>query len=104
MSVDVCKIDGTFEGTEVVHTSDDLASAIVPNHQLRGFDKVVISASNTKTVRFPIQMEDLGLWNSRMNYVVEAGSFTVLVGSSSGDQRKHHVHSACMSATGRIIQ
>lgn len=89
VSIDVTNTDAKRDGTEVVqvYVSDDIAAVVVPNRQLKGFEKVVISAGKTKTVKIPIKVEDLGLWNSRMKYVVEPGNFTVLVGSSSEDIR-----------------
>ena len=48
---------------------------------------MVIPAGKTTTVKIPIKVEDIGLWNTRMKYVVEPGRFTVLVGSSSEDIR-----------------
>jgi beta-glucosidase len=88
VSVDVTNT-ASRDGTEVVqvYISDDIASVVVPNRALKGFDKVVIPAGKTKTVKIPIKVEDIGVWNSRMKYVVEPGSFTVLVGSSSEDIR-----------------
>jgi beta-glucosidase len=88
VSVDVTNT-ASRDGTEVVqvYISDDIASVVVPNRALKGFDKVVIPAGKTKTVKIPIKVQDIGVWNSRMKYVVEPGSFTVLVGSSSEDIR-----------------
>lgn len=89
VSVDVTNTHATREGTEVVqvYIQDEIASVVVPNRQLRGFDKVVIPAGKTKTVKIPVKIQDIGVWNSRMKYVVEPGRFTVLVGSSSEDIR-----------------
>ncbi|KAJ5182651.1 hypothetical protein N7492_000267 [Penicillium capsulatum] len=89
VSVDVTNKEKKRNATEVVqaYISDDIASVMVPNRQLRGVDKVVIPAGKTKTVSIPIKVEDLGLWNARMIYVVEPRNFTVLVGSSSQDIR-----------------
>ncbi|CAL5871896.1 uncharacterized protein PFLUO_LOCUS6151 [Penicillium psychrofluorescens] len=89
VSLEVTNTDPHRDGTEVVqvYVSDDIATVVVPNRQLKGFEKVVIPAGKTVNVKIPIPVEDLGLWNSRMKYVVEPGSFTVLVGSSSADIR-----------------
>jgi beta-glucosidase len=89
VSVDVTNTHATRDGTEVVQAyfQDDIATVVVPNRQLKGFKKVVIPAGETKTVEIPIKVEDIGLWNTRMKYVVEPGQFTVLVGSSSEDIR-----------------
>lgn len=89
VSVDVKNTDAAREGTEVVqvYVVDEVASVVVPNRLLKGFKKVVIPAGQTKTVEIPLKVQDLGLWNVRMKYVVEPGAFGVLVGSSSEDIR-----------------
>ncbi|KAJ5360270.1 Glycoside hydrolase superfamily [Penicillium concentricum] len=89
VSVDVTNTHATREGTEVVqvYIQDNIASVVVPNRSLKGFKKVVIPAGKTKTVKIPIKVADIGLWNARMKYVVEPGTFTALVGSSSEDIR-----------------
>ncbi|KAJ5836471.1 Glycoside hydrolase superfamily [Penicillium robsamsonii] len=89
VSVDVTNTHATREGTEVVqvYIQDNIASVVVPNRILKGFKKVIIPAGKTKTVKIPIKVEDIGLWNTRMKYVVEPGTFTALVGSSSEDIR-----------------
>ncbi|KAF3396295.1 Periplasmic beta-glucosidase [Penicillium rolfsii] len=89
VSVAVTNTDKSREATEVVqvYVSDEIASVVVPNRALKGFEKVVIPAGSTKTVKIPILIKDIGLWNTRMKYVVEPGNFTVLVGSSSEDIR-----------------
>lgn len=89
VSVDVRNMDTGRDGTEVVqvYVVDEIASVVVPNRQLKGFEKVFVPAGETRTVRVPVNVGDLGLWDSRMRYVVEPGEFTVLVGSSSEDIR-----------------
>ncbi|KAL1987240.1 hypothetical protein VTN96DRAFT_4572 [Rasamsonia emersonii] len=89
VSVDVTNTHPSRDGTEVVqvYVVDEYASVVVPNRQLKGFDKVFIPAGQTKTVQIPLQVSDLGLWDVNMNYVVEPGAFIVLVGSSSADIR-----------------
>lgn len=81
--------NSTVDGTEVVqvYVKDDITSVVVPNKQLRGFAKVPIAAGATETVTVDIDVADLGLWDVRLNYVVEPGTFTVYAGSSSSDLR-----------------
>ena len=38
-------------------------------------------------VNFSIPINELGLWDKDMNYIVEAGDFEIMVGSSSADIR-----------------
>lgn len=77
------------DGAEVVqvYVKDLMTSIVVPNIQLKGFDKVTVKAGKTVTVQIPLKVEDLGLWNINMKYVVEPGDFQVFVGSSSKDFR-----------------
>lgn len=77
------------DGAEVVqvYVKDLMASVVVPNIQLKGFEKVTIKAGETVTVKIALKVEDLGLWDINMKYVVEPGDFTVFVGSSSKDFR-----------------
>ncbi|RJE19314.1 beta-glucosidase, partial [Aspergillus sclerotialis] len=89
VSVDVRNLDKKRDGTEVVqvYIVDEVSSVVVPNRRLVGFEKVVVRAGEIRRVRIPIRVADLGLWDVRMEYVVEAGAFGVLVGSSSVDIR-----------------
>ncbi|KUI69638.1 Periplasmic beta-glucosidase [Cytospora mali] len=79
--------NSTVDGTEViqVYVKDEVSSVVVPNKLLKGFAKVPIAAGQTETVNVDINVADLGLWDIKMNYVVEPGNFTVFVGSSSGN-------------------
>lgn len=77
------------DGTEVVqlYIVDEIASVAVPNRALKGFEKVLIPAGESVTVDIEVKVEELGLWDESMQYVVEPGDFGVLVGSSSTDIR-----------------
>jgi len=81
--------NSTRDGTEVVqmYLQDVLASVVVPNIQLKGFQKVPIAAGVTETISIPLNVSDVGLWNINMEYVVEPGEFVVMIGSSSADIR-----------------
>lgn len=81
--------NGTRDGAEVVqlYVKDVLATVDVPNIQLKGFEKVMIPAGETTTVEIPLNVSDCGLWDRKMQYVVEPGEFIVYVGASSLDVR-----------------
>jgi beta-glucosidase len=81
--------NSTRDGTEVVqlYMSDVIASVAVPNIALKGFQKVQIGAGKTEVVKIAVRVAELGVWDVRMKYVVEAGDFLVQVGSSSRDLR-----------------
>jgi beta-glucosidase len=88
VSVDVTN-QSQLDGQEVIqlYVKDVYASVVVPNIQLKGFSKVLIKAGETKKVQIPLDVSQLGLWNYKMQYVVEPGDFTVFIGASSGDLR-----------------
>ncbi|KAK4245576.1 glycoside hydrolase [Corynascus novoguineensis] len=77
------------DGQEVVqvYVKDLIASVVVPKIQLRGFQKVHLRAGESKQVSIKVKMQDLGVWDARMRYVVEPGDFMFLVGASSNDFR-----------------
>ncbi|KAK6603277.1 glycosyl hydrolase family 3 [Botrytis cinerea] len=81
--------NSTRDGAEVVqlYVQDVISSVVVPNIQLKGFSKVSIKAGETETVNIDLKVEDVGLWDIRMKYVVEPGDFVVQIGSSSADLR-----------------
>lgn len=81
--------NSTRDGTEVVqlYVKDIISSVVVPNILLKGFSKVEIAAGETKSVEIPLAIQELGLWDITMKYVVEPGDFVVFVGSSSADLR-----------------
>ncbi|KAL3465876.1 glycoside hydrolase superfamily [Aspergillus heterothallicus] len=89
VSVDITNTDSRRDAAEVVqvYVVDEISTVVVPNKQLKAFEKVVIRAGETKTVEIELDVAELGLWDSRMKYVVEPGAFRVLVGGDSGAER-----------------
>lgn len=77
------------DGKEVVqvYVQDVYASIVVPNIELKGFKKVMVRAGETIAVSVDLDVSKWGLWNRKMEYVVEKGDFVVHVGSSSKDLR-----------------
>ena len=84
VSVDVQNI-GDRPGGEVVqlYIRDLVASVVRPVKELAGFERVSLQAGETKTVRFELGPERLGLYNRQLQFVVEPGEFRVTVGTSS---------------------
>ncbi|MDR0433205.1 MAG: glycoside hydrolase family 3 C-terminal domain-containing protein [Bifidobacteriaceae bacterium] len=86
VSVDVTNTSAVA-GKEVVELyviSPNAASALRPDKQLKGFEKVEIAAGATKSVSIELDIADLWFWDeagSRRTY--DAGQWTVLVGPSS---------------------
>jgi beta-glucosidase len=76
---------GSRAGTDVaqLYVHDDVGSVTRPLRQLKGFHRVELAAGATKTVEFRVPVQQLGLWNQAMRYVVEPGTFHLYAGSSS---------------------
>ncbi len=83
------KNTGTVAGDEVVqlYIRDDVSSVTTYEKVLRGFDRIHLSPGEEKVVHFLLTSHDLGLWNKHDEFVVEPGTFTVMVGRSSEDIR-----------------
>lgn len=75
------------DGSEVVqiYVKQMIASIDVPRYRLRGFKKISIKAGGKQMVQVDLRVSDWGIWNRNMQYVVEPGRYTVLVGNSSED-------------------
>lgn len=82
------KNTGKMDGEEVVqlYIRDDYSSATRPVKELKGYERIALKAGKSKTVTFEIKPEHLAYYDAKMNYGVEAGDFTVMVGSSSRDK------------------
>lgn len=84
VTVDVTNT-GAYDGEEVVqlYVRDEVASITRPVKELRGFEKVNLKKGETKTVSFDITDEQLGFYDNDLNYTVEKGDFTFMVGGDS---------------------
>lgn len=80
---------GTRDGEEVVqlYIRDELASVAQPIKQLKGFQRIMLKAGDTREVSFEITPEMLKLYNAKMEWVVEPGDFRIMIGASSRDIR-----------------
>lgn len=110
VSVDVTNT-GNYDGEEIVqlYVADKVASMVRPIKELKGFQKVFIPKGQTKRVEFKLNVKDLGFWNNLMQYVVEPGTFEIMVGTNSEElQKKEAVWddgkvSEAPSAKGRVV-
>lgn len=110
VSVDVTNT-GNYDGEEIVqlYVADKVASMVRPIKELKGFQKVFIPKGQTKRVEFKLNVKDLGFWNSLMQYVVEPGTFEIMVGTNSEElQKKEAVWddgkvSEASSVKGRVV-
>ncbi|GHA12027.1 glycosyl hydrolase [Arenicella chitinivorans] len=84
VSVDVANT-GKRAGEEVVqlYLHDRVASIARPVKELKGFRKVAIEPGANQTVEFILNDETLGFFNQHGEWLVEAGEFGVMVGTSS---------------------
>lgn len=78
---------GEREGKEVVqlYVNDVVSSVTTPVKVLRGFEKISLAPGEKRMVDFILDYDDLALWNSNMEFVVEPGEFKVMIGRSSDD-------------------
>jgi beta-glucosidase len=88
ISVDV-KNNGERKGDEVVqlYINDLISSTSKPVKELKGYERITLEPGETKTVNLRLTPEDLSLFDRDMNFVVEPGTFEVMIGSSSRDIR-----------------
>ncbi|KIK67754.1 glycoside hydrolase family 3 protein [Collybiopsis luxurians FD-317 M1] len=69
-----------------IYISDDKATLPRPRKELKGFRKVALKPSESKTIEVHLDRDALGFYDERREeWVAEKGSFTVLVGGSSED-------------------
>jgi len=88
VTVDVTNV-GKYKGDEVVqlYMKDETSSVTVYESQLRGFERINLLPGETKTVSFALHPDYFKLLDKKMQWVVEPGSFELMVGSSSEDIR-----------------
>jgi beta-glucosidase len=81
------KNTGEREGDEVpqLYINEKVTDVTTYEKQLRGFERVHLNAGETKSVNFILTPDDLSIWNRDMHFVVEPGTFKVMVGASSED-------------------
>jgi beta-glucosidase len=84
ISVEVTN-SGNYDGKEVVqlYIHDDYASIIRPIKELKGFELVNLKKGETKTISFTLTDKELGFYDNDGNYLVEPGTFKIMVGGSS---------------------
>ncbi len=81
---------GSVDGEEVVqlYIQDIAATYARPVKELKGFEKVMIKAGETKTLSFKLTETELGYYFPCGTYTVEAGQFNVFVGGNSVDVKQ----------------
>jgi beta-glucosidase len=76
-------------GDEVaqLYVRDVLASMARPVMELRGFQRMHLQPGESREVTLPLGPEHLRMLDRNMQWVVEPGTFRVMVGASSKDIR-----------------
>ena len=89
---------GACTGSEVVqlYIRDDVSSVTRPVKELKGFAKVSLTPGESAVVSLAITPESLAFHDDRMAFVVEPGTFTIWIGTSSRDED-------CQRLTLRVI-
>ena len=79
--------EGDRLGEEVVqlYVRDDFSRVTRPLKELRGFRRVSLEPGQTRTVEFEITPDSLAYYDLDMNWRVEPGEFTIMIGPSSRD-------------------
>jgi len=80
---------GDSDSTETAqfYLSDIHASTIVPLHHLIGFERVMLKAGESKTLKFTITPEMMSFYNDDGKLTLEPGQFRLEVGGCSPSQR-----------------
>ena len=78
---------GKVTGKEVVqlYIRDEYCSVVRPIKELKAFKKVNLLPGETKTVSMSVKLKDCGYYNNKGKYLLEPGTFKVMLGSSSDD-------------------
>ena len=92
---------GNYDGDEVVqmYIRDQISSATRPVKELKGYQRIFLKRGETKQVSFEINKETLAFYDIDMNYCVEPGDFSIMVGSSSDSK---HLKSTTLKVNKRM--
>lgn len=76
---------GNMKAKEVVqmYIKDEIGSVTRPDKELKGFDKIELDAGESKIVSFKITPKMLEFTGIKMEKILEAGDYTVKIGTSS---------------------
>ncbi|MEC8723514.1 MAG: glycoside hydrolase family 3 N-terminal domain-containing protein [Bacteroidota bacterium] len=93
---------GNYDGDEVVqmYIRDQISSATRPVKELKGYQRIFLKKGETKQVSFEINKETLAFYDIDMNYCVEPGDFSIMIGSSSDN---NHLKSTTLKVNKRMI-
>jgi len=80
---------GKYAGEEVaqLYLRQLVAQPIRPVKELKGFQKVMLQAGETKTITFTIDKDKLAFYNDQLERITQPGEFSLMIGSASDDIR-----------------
>ncbi|MBP3878305.1 MAG: glycoside hydrolase family 3 C-terminal domain-containing protein [Lachnospiraceae bacterium] len=78
---------GSRDGVEVaqLYMQDVTASLVRPVRELKGYERVHLSAGETKEVLFALPKKEMGFWDNEGKYRLEDGLFRIYAGGNSRD-------------------
>ncbi len=81
---------GKYNGEETVqlYIRDVYASITPAVKKLKGFQKIMLKAGETKTVKFPITVNDLTFIGGNLKPIYEPGEFKIMIGGNSQDVKE----------------
>ena len=81
---------GQRDGEEVVqfYLRDVVGSSTRPVQELKGFQKILLKAGESRQVTFHVSDNDLKFYNEDLKWVSEPGEFEVMTGGNSRDVQK----------------
>ncbi|GIZ09512.1 glycoside hydrolase family 3 N-terminal domain-containing protein [Flavobacterium sp. UMI-01] len=84
------KNTGAVKAKEVVqmYIKDEIGSVTRPDKELKAFDKIELNPGESKVVKFRITPKMLEFTGLKMDKILEAGDYTLMIGTSSQDYLK----------------
>lgn len=84
------KNTGSRDGDEIVqlYIHDQVAEISRPVKELKGFQRIHLSAGESKDVTFQITPELLKYYNYNLEYILDPGTFDLMIGPNSSNLKK----------------
>jgi beta-glucosidase len=70
-----------------LYVHDRVSRVTRPVQELRGFQRATLKAGETRTVTFDVDTRTLGYYGPAMKWVVEPGTFDLMLGGSSAQTK-----------------
>jgi len=76
---------GQRDGVEVAQLYIRLRGTSVarPVRELKGFQRVTLTAGESRSIRFTLGKDELAFWNAEPDWVIEPAAVTIWVGSDA---------------------